>query len=47
MLCIVDIICYGCYMKDNDDENVRELYILDIEQYLDSHKNDIIDRVFF
>jgi hypothetical protein len=32
-------------MKDNDDDNVRELNILDIEHFLDSHKKDIMDHI--
>ena len=41
----MDYKCYDCYMKDNDDDNVRELNILDIEHFLDSHKKDIIDSI--
>lgn len=41
----MDYKCYGCYMKDNDDDNVRELNILDIEHFLDSHKKDIMDHI--
>jgi hypothetical protein len=41
----MDYKCYGCYMKDNDDDNVRELNILDIEHFLDSHKRDIMDHI--
>jgi hypothetical protein len=37
ILYYMDYKCYGCYMKDNDNDNVRELNILDIEQYLDIH----------
>jgi hypothetical protein len=32
-------------MKDNDDDNVRELNLPDIEQYLDIHKKQIIDSI--
>jgi hypothetical protein len=41
----MDYKCYGCYMKDNDDDNVRELNIPDIEHFLDSHKKDIMDHI--
>lgn len=41
----MDYKCYGCYMKDNDDDNFRELNIPDIEQYLDIHKKQIIDSI--
>jgi hypothetical protein len=32
-------------MKDNDDDNVRELNILDIEHFLELHKKEIMDFI--